>query len=271
MKWRRKDAILLQNYYGFVLEREMTMKRLFSRSDKKARDWEAYDGQEHDWDREDSVYGDDGEGSYEDSYTGTCEEMEDADPEAYMEDGADRYSIDGMADAQEEEGMRAWEAEEDRGWIGYESEEEDIPCREDRYAYARGTRAGGAFAEDGHRPGDPYGDYGDEEEEFADAYAGEEERYGEYGEVPAGRRASRPGERQSYARGTQTRPAAERSRSGDIARRPVGAQAKGPGAGFLAKLGRALRGMDTMDKVMAGTGAAVLILSPPDIFRCGRI
>ena len=61
LKWRRKDAILLQNYYGFVLEREMTMKRLFSRSDKKARDWEAYDGQEHDWDREDSVYGDDGD------------------------------------------------------------------------------------------------------------------------------------------------------------------------------------------------------------------
>lgn len=139
------------------------------------------------------------------------------------------------ADYDREEDAYFYEGEasgEDDGWME-DAAETGEPCYEEYGEYEEDTE----YDEDGE-----YGQYEPGQYEPDEEYP-EYEEYEEYGEPEDGEEDF-----------TQALP---------YDRQPVrgGRDKAGTRPGLLAKLGKLLRGMDAMDRVMAGTGVAVVILA----------
>lgn len=209
----------------FYFERMLSMKKTRDYSENNSREWEDYEEQEYDWDRQeeenDELYDDDGEMEFaaeEESFAGgeelefadgefAGEEFTEYDEEYAEEENSDYYGEEEAFDAEAD----YYEAESDADYYGFEAgEEEDYDPSAGEYA--------------------------------AEEYAYEAEDG--YGEAP---------DREEYAvYGTK-------SKAG-TGRRQGGGQPQ-PQEGFFAKVGRMLRSMDTMDRIMVGTGVGVLILA----------
>ncbi len=162
------------------------MKRLFGRSDKRASDWEEYDGNERDWDSPSEEYTDDG--LEEDEYF-YGEEAGPGEEEGWMEDAVEaEESYYGQCEEYTDDGERLDEGE----YTEYQEYDEYEEC-------------------------DEYPEY--EEESFPEAAPPER--------LPIRGSGKEAGRRQ----------------------------------GLGARIGKLLRGMDAMDRVMVGTGVAVVILA----------
>ncbi len=255
---------------------------MFSHSNKKAQDWEELEEQEYDWDGAEEGYAGADPYADEEEPEGQWTEESEADG-AYYED--EEYA-EAPGRRGRSYGYEAWEPE---GGEGYGAEEESwepagsgeyYAAEEDEEAFAdgygregSGESFGGFGIEDGYEESHDY--YGADELEESDEYyetdsrrrddyyaedfresddyygteGGMEEDVDYYGQEEEGS----PG----YYRREDAPYASRPVRSGDG--KPRNAQKNQP-EGFLAAVGRFLRGMDAMDRITVAAGLGVLVL-----------
>ncbi len=201
------------------------MKKTRDYSDNNSREWEDYEEQEYDWDRQeeesDEFYADDGEMEFageEEGFAGD-EETEYADGEYVGEEEEfSEYDEEYTAEANSD----------------YDGEEETFDAEPDYY--------------EAESDADYYGFETGEEEDY-DPSGGEDEAVGYAYETEEGY-----GENSAY----EEYAVYEAKSPAGTGRRQGGRQ---PQEGFFEKVGRMLRSMDTMDRIMVGTGVGVLILA----------